>query len=340
MIDNNLNIKDLSIGYQTGKQKKMLAENITVEAKKGELIALIGSNGTGKSTLLRTLCRLQPALSGNVFIQNKNILQLQAKQIAQKVSLVSTELYRTSKLKVIDLVQLGRYPYGKGLFEKSQNDTEIVMETLAQVGMQNFAHRFITELSDGEYQRVMIARALAQDTPVMILDEPTAFLDLANKFSIVELIWNLCKQHNKTIIYSTHDINIALQYADVFWVFNKGNLSFGAPEDMLINKTIEHLFQDKDLIFDINSTQFIKKRKYRFCVDIIGEGDIFTITKLAMERIKIAVGCNNNNPIVVSISETNNNIVWIIKNGNQTIICNSIYKLQIAINNIILRKIN
>jgi iron complex transport system ATP-binding protein len=336
MSDNNLNIKNLSIGYQTGKRKKTLAEGITVKAKKGELVALIGANGTGKSTFLRTLCRLQPALLGDVFIQDKNILQQHPKQIARKVSLVSTELYRTGKLKVLDLVQLGRYPYGNSFFEKSQNDTEIVMDSLSQVGMQDFADRFITELSDGEYQRVMIARALAQDTPVMILDEPTAFLDLANKFSVVELIWNLCKKHNKTIIYSTHDINIALQYADVFWVFNKNNLSAGAPEDMLINKTIEHLFQDKDLVFDIDTTQFVKNKTYNICVGIHGEGKVLKITKLALQRLGVATKCNKNQAVNVFIKNINKKNIWFVVNEKQKTECASIYELQNIINKILL----
>jgi len=327
-------ISKLQIGYKDGKAIRVLSNSINTQAKQGELIALIGPNGSGKSTFLRSLCQLQPVFEGEIFLQGLNAKHLNKIQIAKQISLVSTDLQRTSKLKVIDLVGLGRFPYGNWYSNLNSDDIKIVNHSLSQVGMLDFAQRFITDLSDGEFQRVMIARALTQDTPIVILDEPTAFLDLANKFSIVQLLSKLCTEHQKTIIYSTHDINIALQYADVFWVLNNKKLVAGAPEDLLLNNTIEKLFIDNDLVFDINSSQFIKKKTYLYNIHLQGNGLTYQITKMAFERLGISIDCNKPSNLTVTIAENANKITWII-NGNENLAFASIYELQLVIKKLI-----
>jgi iron complex transport system ATP-binding protein len=334
IIKHPIDIYNLQIGYKEGKKARVLSDSINTHAKQGELIALIGPNGAGKSTFLRSICQLQPVLHGEIYLQGLNAKQLNRNQIAKQVSLVSTELQRTSRLKVIDLVGLGRFPYGNWYSGINANDIQIIKHSLEQVGMLSFADRYITELSDGEFQRVMIARALTQDTPIVVLDEPTAFLDLANKFSVVQLLWKLCREQQKTIIYSTHDINIALQYADVFWVLTQMKLHKGAPEDLLLNHTIEHLFSDHNLVFDINSSQFVKRNKFNYNVHIQGDGVAYQITKMALDRLGISSYSNKPPKLTVSISGGENDLNWIINNDvkqNYT----SIYQLQSALKKLI-----
>ena len=329
-----IEITNLQIGYKEGKKIKSLSDSITTHAKRGELIALIGPNGAGKSTFLRSICQLQQVLNGEIYLQGFNAKHLNRNQIAKQVSLVSTELQRTSRLKVIDLVGLGRFPYGNWYSGTTSSDTQIIKHSLEQVGMLSFANRYITELSDGEFQRVMIARALTQDTPIVVLDEPTAFLDLANKFSVVQLLWKLCREQQKTIIYSTHDINIALQYADVFWVLTQMKLHTGAPEDLLLNHTIEQLFTDHNLVFDINSSQFIKRKLYNYNVHIQGDGVACQITKMALNRLGISTDSNKPPKLTVTISGGENDFNCIINNDVKHTYT-SIYQLQSALNNFI-----
>ncbi len=321
-------IDGLVIGYQDASTAKILSNPISVKATSSELIALIGPNGAGKSTLLRSLCNIQPALGGKIYFRDMDSDKLSRTQLAQHVSLVTTELQRTSRLRVFDLVSLGRFPYGNWYTNVNTDDRNIIFQSLEQVGMSEFAERFITELSDGEFQRVMISRALAQDTPIIILDEPTAFLDLANKFSTVQLLWNLCRKQNKTIIYSTHDINIALQYADVFWVLNNENLLYGAPEDLLLDKTIERLFQKNNLKFDPETSQFIKKKNYNHNIHIQGSGSDYNITRMALERLGFSVDCNNSPEMVVTIYRKADEISWELKIGDKKQNLASIYQLQ------------
>jgi len=328
-----LEINKLKIGYKDGKQFRVLSESINVHANSGELVALIGPNGAGKSTFLRSICQLQPVFNGDIFLQGLNANTLTRNQIAKQISLVSTEMNKTSRLKVFDLVGLGRFPYGNWYSGLKDDDLEIVNLSLQQVGMLSFAQRYITELSDGEFQRVMIARALAQDTPIVILDEPTAFLDLANKYSVVKLLWELCKKHNKTIIYSTHDINIALQFADLFWVLNKGDLTSGAPEDLLLNQTIEQLFVENNLIFDIYSSQFVKPKVYFYNVHLLGDGKEYQITKMALNRLGVSVDCNKPAKLIVTIIRKDNDIGWEIINEDTKKSFSSIYQLQLELNN-------
>jgi len=338
MINNNQNyieIENLKIGYKANKRTIALAHSINLKAKKGEFIALVGSNGSGKSTFLRTLCQLQSKLKGTILFTGIEARQITKNKIARLVSLVSTEMHRTSKLKVFDLVALGRFPYSSLFVSNRANDAKVVITALNQVGMLNFKDRFITELSDGEYQRVMIARALAQDTPIVVLDEPTAFLDLPNKYSIVQLLWKLCRDNGKTIIYSTHDINIALQFADLFWVLNNEVIIDGAPEDLLLNETIEQLFNDKNLEFDLQTFQFTCKKEPFYNIHLIGEGKELLITKMALIRLGISTDCNKLPKLIVTITKNVNGIVWSINKENKKLVFYSIYELQLALKELV-----
>lgn len=307
---NSLHIDNLQIGYFNKKQKVNLCEAISVQASAGSLIALIGPNGAGKSTLIKTLCKLHPALSGQILVEGESQQSISRMEYAKKVSLVSTELIRFNNLTVAEVVALGRYPYGQWYQHISSDDQFFIDEALKNVGMEAFNQRLVNSLSDGEFQRVMIARALAQDTPILILDEPTAFLDLANKHHVVSLLWQLARLQNKTILFSTHDLNIAMQFADLFWVLTKQGLRDGAPEDMLLNGTLKRLYAETGLTFDSEKMQFVYPHKKNQNAHIKGDGYAASLTKLALERLGFDTDCNKAATFVVSIVVKHGQNYW------------------------------
>lgn len=215
-----LEIQNLTLGYG----KNILLRNISAQASPGELIAIAGRNGSGKSTLIRAMAGLQKPLAGRILTDGLDIGSLPRETAARKVSIVNTDRVRIPWLKCRDLVALGRAPWTGWTGRLSDRDEEAVSEALESTGMTDFAMRSMDSMSDGECQRIMIARALAQDTPLMVLDEPTAFLDLPGRHQITELLARLAAEKGKTVIFSTHDIGIALQRADRFWILDRDRL--------------------------------------------------------------------------------------------------------------------
>jgi iron complex transport system ATP-binding protein len=229
-----LSFHHLSIGYNTGSRDIVIAEGLTGSLPEATLTCLIGRNGTGKSTLLRTLAGLQPPLAGEVLLNGKSLRQLSSTQRARQVSVVLTQRPEVQNLTVRELAGMGRSPYTGFFGTLHENDWKVVDEALHQVGMAGFSHRKIQTLSDGERQKVMIAKALAQQTPVIILDEPTAFLDHPSKVETMTMLQRLATEMDKTIVLSTHDIEIAERTASHFLLMTasgletveRGNLGF------------------------------------------------------------------------------------------------------------------
>lgn len=326
-----LEIKNLEIGYPVSKGSFFsLFSGINLTASKGELIAIVGKNGVGKSTLLRSIAGLQHSNNGKVTINNKLIGDYSRSEFAGLVSFVSTEIIHVNNLRVFDLVALGRFPHTNWFGKLEEKDIIAVNKALEMVGMKSFANKNINEISDGERQRVMIARTLAQDTQIIILDEPTAFLDLPNKYEIVHLLNNLAKTEDKTIIFSTHDLNIAIQEVDKIWLMLSDGVKEGAPEDLILNETFNHLFEETKLSFDKVKGDFKMKRKNTEKIGLIGEGIYYTWTKKALERLNFSVEKGNESIICVTINQDN----WqITKEGNNHY-ANSIYELAIILKNI------
>lgn len=215
-----LEIQNLTLGYG----KNILLRNISAQASPGELIVIAGRNGSGKSTLIRAMTGLQKPLAGRILTDGLDIGSLPRETAARKVSIVNTDRVRIPWLKCRDLVALGRAPWTGWTGRLSDRDEEAVNKALELAGMTDFAMRSMDSMSDGECQRIMIARALAQDTPLLILDEPTAFLDLPGRHQITDLLARLAAEKGKTVIFSTHDIGIALQRADRFWILDRDGL--------------------------------------------------------------------------------------------------------------------
>jgi iron complex transport system ATP-binding protein len=236
-----LTIDSLEIGYKSGSKKMKLMPPLTASANRGELIAVIGRNGIGKSTLLRTIIGLQPSLGGKVTINGENLSGIPRIELARRVGYISTEIIRVSNMTVYDLVALGRFPHTNWIGKIDDRSSEAISDAIEKTGMRNLAGRYVAELSDGERQRVMIARVLAQDAEIMLMDEPLAFLDLIGKFELANLIRNLSGA-GKTIIFSTHDLNIAIKIADRIWLMLKDGLTDGSPKTLVEQGSFDLMF--------------------------------------------------------------------------------------------------
>lgn len=211
-----ITLSNLTLAYQ----QKCLLRSANVTFGGGTLTALIGRNGAGKSTLLRALAAIDTPKEGAVLLAEQNIHNLSAEHRAKLISFVSTQRVRIANMLCQDVVAIGRAPYTNWLGSMQDEDSQIVSSALKAVGMEDFALRAIDTLSDGECQRIMIARALAQQTPVIVLDEPTAFLDIPTRFEICRLLADLAHNSGKTIIFSTHDIDAAMPVCDAFAILD------------------------------------------------------------------------------------------------------------------------
>lgn len=233
-----IELKDFTIGF--GKRK--LLENITETFPASSLISLIGRNGTGKSTLLRAMCGLNDKYSGEIFINGLDVRKCSRLQLAHKIAFVNTKRPRIANLRCEDVVALGRSPFTDWIGRISKADKEMVRDALKSVKMEEFASRSLDSLSDGEAQRIMIARAIAQDTDIIILDEPTSFLDLPTRFEIVELLKELSHSEGKTIIFSTHELDIAVEMCDQISLIDNSHLHLLPVDRMISAGHLQRLF--------------------------------------------------------------------------------------------------
>jgi len=251
-----LSTEGLSIGYSSKKEQTVIASNININLHKGELIGLIGANGIGKSTLLRTLTNVQKPLQGTVHINGKNMHEYQAIDLAKVLSLVLTESMPSKNLTVYELVALGRQPYTNWVGSLTSEDMDKVNEALRLTNIVNLKNKNCFELSDGQLQKAMIARALAQDTDLIILDEPTTHLDMYHKAYILKLLQKLAQETKKTILFSSHEIDLAIQLCDTLIVMTPDLVISDQPCN-LISKGIFNTLFPKDLIgFDEKTGSF------------------------------------------------------------------------------------
>lgn len=252
-----LKSNNLSIGYKSKKQNTIIAEGLNVNLKKGELVCLLGKNGIGKSTLLRTLTHVQPKLSGEIFLQNDFLENYTPSALAKQVSIVLTEKIPPSNLTVYELIALGRQPYTNWLGTLTNEDIIQINLALDQTNLHDLVNKRCDELSDGQLQRVMICRALAQNTDIIILDEPTAHLDIQHKIETFKLLQTLAHKLHKSILISTHEIQLAIQTGDKLWLMIKNGFLSGEPQTLIENNNINQLFDSELINFDKKSNQFI-----------------------------------------------------------------------------------
>jgi len=248
-----ITLKNLSIGYRSKHQLRTVASAIDASLAGNSLTCLIGPNGVGKSTLLRTLAGFQPALDGEILLLGKPVSTYSAHELAKEISIVLTSKPDAAQLTVKEVVGIGRSPYTGFWGTLSADDATIVSESLQKVGILQLAARNIQELSDGERQKVMIAKALAQQTSIIILDEPTAFLDFPSKVETLQMLRRLAHEEHKTILLSTHDVELALQLADQLWLMEPQQLSIGTPRELADNGSLSRFIERDGIRFDKNS---------------------------------------------------------------------------------------
>ena len=287
MNNETIQLRDLSIGYQTKHSVKTVAAGINGAIRSGELTCLLGANGVGKSTLLRTLAAFQPQISGEILISRseecgvrREITSFTDKELSKVIGVVLTEKPDVRNMSVRELVSLGRSPYTGFWGTYTDEDLRIVDEAIEMVGITDLIRRPVHTLSDGERQKVMIAKALAQQTPVIFLDEPTAFLDYPSKVEVLQLLRRISREAEKTIFLSTHDVELALQLADTIWLMRKqesgdrsqesgdrsqetgvkGPVTIGSPEALAASGDLGSFIERQNIIFD-KETLTIKVKK-------------------------------------------------------------------------------
>ncbi|UII27703.1 ABC transporter ATP-binding protein [Fulvivirga maritima] len=329
-IDNDdiaLILKDLTVGYANKKKITPILQGINLKLPYGKLICFMGPNGVGKSTLLRTISGIQKPISGQILIDRQEISSMTSEMMAKNISLVLTDRINAGNLTAREVIALGRYPYVNWNLNFSKKDLKAIEKAIKLTDSADFIDKKTYELSDGQLQKVMIARALAQDTPIIILDEPTAHLDLNNRVAVINLLKKLAKNTGKAILMATHELDLALQTADRLWLagFNIPIIS-GIPEDLVLNGAIDHVFKLKG--YDLRTGQ-LEKRSLGKKVNLTGQGHEYLWTKNALERNGFELDLNAKHTI--SFTLEGNEITWQLE-GEGIAITNSLEDLIINLN--------
>lgn len=319
-----LKLSDVTVGYTTKNRLNTVQSGLNLTAERGELIVLVGKNGCGKSTLLRSIACLQPIYEGIILLKGKNITNLSPAKRARLLSIVLTEQQSVASFTVKELISIGRDPYTGWLGNLSEEDDSIISIAIDQTYLNGFEERNIHELSDGERQRVFIARALAQDTPLIILDEPTSHLDLPNRINILLLLQKLARETGKTILISTHELETAMQVADKMWLMeNRGGVSVGIPEDMVLNGSFDKVFYNNNYEFDKEYGSFVVQKQLDKSVTTFvkkPEGLMARWTTKALSRKGYRI--TDNASVELHVDEDKGS--WTVKKGDLSVITYSI----------------
>lgn len=303
----------LTIGYSNRKKVFTVMRNLSLKACSGELVALIGRNGTGKSTLLRTLVGLQQPLAGRVRLDGRTLNEIDSSQLPRLVSFASTEPVTMHNIRVRDVVSLGRFPYTNWIGTLTTADEEAVSGALEATGITGLEGRSIDSISDGEKQRTLIARSLAQDTGLLVMDEPTAFLDLPSRYGIVSLLRRLTREKGKCVIYSTHDLDTAINEADRIWLMTEDGVSEGAPEDLMLTGRMARAFESPLLAFSINDGTFSFVRSRQTGISLEGRGKAAKLTARALARCGYTT--DTRGTLTVKVIESTGVTEWIVTDG-------------------------
>lgn len=305
MVSDIIRIQNLSIGYREKNREKVVASHINADIEDGELTCLLGTNGVGKSTLLRTLAAFQPKLGGSIYIKGKELDNYTDKQLAHIVSVVLTEKCDIRNLSVTDLIGMGRSPYTGFWGILREEDRAVINRAISLIGIEPLAHRMVHTLSDGERQKVMIAKALAQETPIILLDEPTAFLDYPSKVEMMQLLHRLSRQTGKTIFLSTHDLELALQAADCLWLMSPSEgIAIGTPEDLALDGSLARFFVRKGIRFDKHSGLFRIEFACHTRIRLAGEGTRYNMMRKALRRNGIEASREAESEYLICIDES------------------------------------
>ncbi len=301
----------IELGYQSRKGKNILFSNLNLSIDGGQLICFMGPNGIGKSSLIRTLAGLQKPLAGTVAFPSKP----PSTEIEKWIALVLTDRINAANITVLDLVSYGRYPYLNWNIKLTEADNKIINDAVAATRIEHLVDTSIDELSDGQMQLALIARALAQDTHVILLDEPTAHLDLNNRVEIMRLLKTIARNMNKAILIATHELDLALQTADLLWLATQHKtIESGVPEDLVLNGSLDELFKLKG--FDLKTGKVTHEPHRNISINLSGEGYEFLWTKNALERVGYSI--SDDAQIKVEIIREEKNLQWQISNSHIT----------------------
>lgn len=312
----------LAVGYLHNGRENRLFENLDLAVEGGRMICFMGPNGAGKSSLLRTLAGLQAPLAGSIRLHTQNV----AGGSEHEIAVVLTDRVSAGNLTVEEVVAFGRYPYLGWRINLRKRDREIINNAIEQVHIRSLAGRRLFELSDGQVQMVMIARALAQDTPIILLDEPTAHLDLNNRVEIMNLLRQLSRTTGKAILLATHELDLALQTADVIWLTGMNrDILCGMPEDLVLNGSFDEIFRFKG--FDLKTGKVLHEPFRDTAVEVRGEGAEYLWTRNALERNGFSVVSDTQAEVVITLVQKFPKTFWIVRKNSSEIEVDSLKKL-------------
>lgn len=316
----HLTATKLSIGYSHRGQETCVAEALDLALNAGEFICLLGPNGAGKSTLIRTLAGMQAPLSGSLKLQNQTFHSISPRERARMISVVLTEALPVGMMDAYSLVALGRHPYSGWLGGLNQHDKERIKWAFKAVGAEGLEGRQIAELSDGERQKISIARALAQEAQVMLLDEPTAFLDLPRRVELMTILRNLAHREQMGLLLSTHDLDLALRFADRLWMITTdGKLIQGYPEELAMSGEFARIFANENLDWDAERGSFRAHPNPCLKAHIQGDSIHALWTRRALERLGFGIAKpDENSALSIQVVELDDHTEWAVaRNGNQ-----------------------
>ena len=307
-----LSTKQLSIGYRLkGGREAVVASRLSLELKRGELVCLLGPNGVGKSTLIRTLAGMDEPLSGRLDLDGVDVRVLTPRQRARMVSVVLTENVPVGMLSAYALVALGRHPHTRWTGNLSVTDRERIGWALRAVGAEALSDRQVGELSDGERQKIMIARALAQDASILLLDEPTAFVDLPRRVELMRILTDLAHREGIAVLLSSHDLELSLRCADKLWLMGaEGTILEGSPEGLALSGQIAAAFASDALDWDSEQGNFRLHRDSVFSARVEGEGEAALWTRRALSRIGFGISEAEHPRLEVSIAQNGEIVEW------------------------------
>jgi len=332
-----LTTHDLDIGYAPRRgTPHIIAAGLNLALRAGDLVCMLGPNGAGKSTLLRTLTRMQPPLAGQVRLEGSDISHLSPRDLARRVSVVLTERVEVGQLSAYALVALGRHPYTDWLGQLTPHDETVVQQAIEAVDAVMLAQRPVHELSDGERQRVLLARALAQEPRLLVLDEPTAFLDLPRRVELLRLLRRLAHTGERAVLLSTHDLDLALRSADLLWLLDTaGTLHVGAPEDLILNGAFAATFAREGVTFDAHSGTFQLAPQAAIPITLCGDGLAAQWTARALERAGFQPApAGTASPLCVEILSTDTGLRWRVSGREEPRTLTSLYELVTELRNV------
>lgn len=317
-----LHTQQLTIGYRKPRHTdSIVARDISLSLQQGQLVCLLGPNGAGKSTLMRTIAGMQSPLEGRVMMGNDSMASLTPRQLATRLSLVLTDRPNIGLLNGYSLVSLGRHPYTNWTGRLSRYDKAVIRWAVDAVGASDLAERPVMELSDGQRQKLMIARALAQECDLILLDEPTAFLDLPRRAEIMQLLRHLAASLGRAILLSTHDLDLALRSADTLWLMANGQVQVGTPEDLVLSGAFEKAFIGEGVTFDRTTGAFEVAHPIGQYITVQGEGVPYMWTCRALQRMGFIVGSNGHVPDqhIIIIGDEDHPTWQLQQQGQQTV---------------------